>query len=89
MGLLKGIDPLLSADLLHILRAAGHGDMICICDCNFPAATIATHTTTKKHVQMGYVTLPRAVKAVCSLLPLDNFSECQAITMYAEDGKMP
>lgn len=26
-GLLKGLDPLLTADLLHVLRAAGHGDV--------------------------------------------------------------
>ena len=25
MGLLKGINPVLTADLLHVLRAAGHG----------------------------------------------------------------
>jgi hypothetical protein len=37
MGLLKGIDPLLTADLLHILRSMGHGNKLVVCDCNFPA----------------------------------------------------
>jgi hypothetical protein len=37
MGLLKGIDPLLTADLLQILRSMGHGNKLVVCDCNFPA----------------------------------------------------
>src|SRR4029077_4791777 len=39
--MLKGIDPLLNADLLHALRAMGHGDEIAVVDANFPAATMA------------------------------------------------
>ena len=38
-GLLKGMDPMLTADLLHVLRSAGHGDEITLVDCNFPAAS--------------------------------------------------
>ena len=41
-GLLKNLDPLLTADVLHALRSAGHGDVICICDVNFPAVTTAS-----------------------------------------------
>ena len=37
MGLLKGIDPLLTADVLHVLRSMGHGNKLVVCDCNFPA----------------------------------------------------
>lgn len=72
MGLLKGLDPLLSADLLHILRSMGHGDKLCICDCNFPAASVATQTSSGKHVQLA-VSLPEATSAVMSVLPLDYF----------------
>ena len=43
-GLLKGIDPLLTAELLYVLRMAGHGDVISIVDCNFPAAEVASKT---------------------------------------------
>ena len=39
--MLKGIDPILGPDLLHALRAMGHGDEICIADANFPATTNA------------------------------------------------
>ena len=85
MGLLKGIDPLLTADVLFILRSMGHGDKLCICDCNFPAAKIATHTTSKKHVILT-VTLPEALSAICSVFPLDFFEEKQAIHMGAQEG---
>ncbi len=36
--MLKGIDNRLNADLLHALRAMGHGDMLVVVDTNFPAA---------------------------------------------------
>lgn len=89
MGLLKGIDPILIPDLLHILRSMGHGDKLCICDCNFPAANVATHTTSNKHVILT-VSLPEAVKAICSVLPLDFFEEVQAVYMAPQEGvEMP
>ncbi len=34
--MLKGIPPILGPDLLHALRAMGHGDEIAIVDANFP-----------------------------------------------------
>jgi len=36
--MLRGISPLLTSDLLHILASMGHGDRIAIVDANFPAA---------------------------------------------------
>ena len=30
--MLKGIDPVLNADVLHALRSMGHGDDLVICD---------------------------------------------------------
>jgi hypothetical protein len=53
--LLQGIDPLLTADLLHVLRSAGHGDEIVLVDCNFPAAEVATHTISGQHIQLAGV----------------------------------
>ncbi|MEA3102173.1 RbsD/FucU domain-containing protein, partial [Caballeronia mineralivorans] len=35
--MLKNLDPLLNADVLHALCAMGHGDEVVICDANFPA----------------------------------------------------
>ena len=76
MGLLKGIDPLLTADLLWVLRSMGHGDKLCLCDCNFPAAEVAAKTTSGKCVVLT-VPLPEALSAICSVLPLDFFSETE------------
>ncbi|KAL3807869.1 hypothetical protein ACHAXA_010642, partial [Cyclostephanos tholiformis] len=85
MGLLKGIDPLLTADVLHVLRSMGHGNKLVICDCNFPAAEIATHTTTGKHIILA-VSLPEALGAICSVLPLDFFEQTQAMYMAPQEG---
>lgn len=89
MGLLKGIDPLLTADLLHILRAMGHGDKLAVVDCNFPAVQIATHTTSGKLVTLT-VPLPEATRAICSVLPLDFFVKSPACHMSPSEGvEMP
>jgi len=58
MGLLKGIDPLLTADLLYTLRNMGHGDKLCVCDCNFPAAEVASKTTSKVRRRWHALSLP-------------------------------
>ena len=42
--MLKGIDPSLSAELVHVLMLMGHGDDLVVCDVNHPAATIARET---------------------------------------------
>ena len=42
--MLKGINPLLNADVLQALRAMGHGDDLIIADTNFPADSVARQT---------------------------------------------
>jgi L-fucose mutarotase len=68
--MLKGIDPLLNADLLQVLRAMGHGDDIVIADANFPAATMG-----RRVVRLDGVGSPRALEAVLSVLPIDDFDD--------------
>ena len=85
MGLLKGIDPLLTADLLWVLRSMGHGDKIAIVDCNFPAYEVAKKTTSGKLIQLA-VDLPTATKAICSVLPLDFFVDNPARFMGPSPG---
>lgn len=65
--MLKGIDPLLHADLLHILAAMGHGDEIAVVDANFPAVSVG-----QRVVRLDGVDLPRAAKAILSVMPLDR-----------------
>jgi len=38
--MLKGLDPLLNADLLYVLAAMGHGDELALVDKNFPAVSL-------------------------------------------------
>ena len=71
--MLKGIDPRLSAEIVHVLMLMGHGDDLVICDVNHPAATIAKATTYGKLVDMPGCNLLAAVEAILSLLPLDSF----------------
>ena len=66
--MLKNLDPLLSPDLLAILRSMGHGDEIAIVDANFPAAGNA-----KRLVRLDGISATRALAAVLSVLPLDDF----------------
>lgn len=66
--MLKGIDPLLNADLLFILAAMGHGDEIVLVDANFPATA-----TARRLVRQDAADAPTVLRAVLSLLPLDEF----------------
>jgi len=69
--MLIGLDPLLSGDLLKTLRDMGHGDMLCIADCNFPAHEIARRAGVPC-IPLA-TDLPTATRAVLSVMPLDSF----------------
>lgn len=71
--MLKGIDPLLSADLLWILAAMGHGDDLAIVDANHPAEKVARATVSAKLVRLPGHALEAVVSAVLSVLPVDTF----------------
>jgi L-fucose mutarotase len=79
--MLKNIDPLLNADILHALCAMGHGDEVVICDANFPADSVARRTVRGEVLRMDGVNAPRAVRAVLSVLPLDTFVDDPASRM--------
>jgi L-fucose mutarotase len=66
--MLKGIDPLLTPELLRTLAEMGHGDEIVIADANFTATTLGRG---KVLVALPGVGVQRACEAVLSLLPLD------------------
>lgn len=48
-------------------------------------AEMATHTTTGKHIVLT-VSLPEALDAICSVLPLDYFEQTQAMYMSPQVG---
>jgi len=70
--MLKGIDPVLNADVLYALQSMGHGDYLVICDANFPTDSVASETVMGELLRMD-VDAPRAARAILSLFPLDSF----------------
>lgn len=71
--MLKGIDPRLSADIVHALMLMGHGDDLLICDINHPAATIARDTAFGRLIDMAGCDIPTGAAAILTLMPLDSF----------------
>lgn len=64
--MLIGLDPLLGPDLLHGLRAMGHGDEIAIVDGNYPALEHA-----RRLVRLDGHPMTPVLAAILSVLPLD------------------
>ncbi|MET7242844.1 RbsD/FucU domain-containing protein [Methylobacterium sp. EM32] len=71
--MLKGLDRALSAELLGVLMAMGHGVDLLLCDVNHPAASIARHSVHGRVIDMAGCDLPRAAEAILSVMPLDTF----------------
>ncbi len=78
--MLKGIDPLLSGDLLKILDDMGHGDQLLLVDRNYPAAASG-----KPVIRLGEVGVLRAAEAILSVYPLDSFIDFPLERMEVED----
>jgi L-fucose mutarotase len=78
--MLKGLDPILNADVLYALRSMGHGDDLIIADTNFPSDSVARETVLG---QVLRIDLPAAevVKAVLSVYPIDTFVDDAAARM--------
>lgn len=79
--MLKGIDPILNADVLHALRAMGHGDDLIIADTNFPSDSVARQTVIGKLLRLDNATAARAARAILSVMPLDSFVQHPALRM--------
>ncbi len=79
--MLKGIDPILNADVLYALRSMGHGDDLIIADTNFPANSVARQTVLGDLLRIDCVTAGRAARAILSVMPLDAFVEKPALRM--------
>lgn len=74
--MLRGIDPILSPELLRILRAMGHGDEIVIADANFPATSCG-----REVVRLDGLDAVRVTRAILSVMPLDAFVDDAAVSM--------
>jgi len=71
--MLKSIDPLLTADLLHTLRSMGHGDELVVVDNNFPVTSVAATTVCRKPVLLAGASMVDTCRAILSVLPIDTF----------------
>jgi L-fucose mutarotase len=67
--MLKGIDPLLTPELLRVLAEMGHGDEIVVADANFTAASLGRD---KPVIGVPGAGVRRTTEALLSLLPLDT-----------------
>ena len=68
-GMLKGIDPVISPDLLKALAEMGHGDEILFADAHFPGRTNA-----KELIRADGIPVDRLLKAVIPLFELDSYA---------------
>lgn len=78
--MLKGLDPILNADVLYALRAMGHGDDLIISDTNFPADSVASETVLGEKLRID-CSAAEVVRAVLSVYPIDTFVDDAAARM--------
>ena len=80
--MLKGIDPLLTPELLALLAEAGHGDVVAVVDRNFPA-----HSRGVPVVDLPGADAGQALRAICTLLPVDvHFQPAPVKHLLTSDG---
>jgi L-fucose mutarotase len=79
--MLKGINPIVSPDLLKILAEMGHGDEIVLADAHFPG-----HTFCPKNVLRGDgLQIPDLLEGIIPLFELDSYDD-PLIMMAAVEG---
>lgn len=74
--MLRNIPQILSPDLLHALRAMGHGDDIVIADANFPGTSMGARC-----IRLDGISATDTLKAILTLMPLDTFVPDPALVM--------
>lgn len=79
--MLKGLNKLLTGDILKALCDMGHGDELVIADANFPAETVA-----KRLIRVPGIDGVQMLQAIMSVFPLDTYVETPACVMDLTDG---
>jgi L-fucose mutarotase len=69
LGLLKGISPVISPDLLKVLAEMGHGDEIVFADAHFPA-----HSVNSRVIRADGVGCAELLKGLAPLFELDSYA---------------
>jgi len=81
--MLKGIDPLLTPELLARLCAMGHGEWVAVVDANFTAELLSQG---KPVVRLPGNNLVRVSQAVLSVIPLADDVEQPAAFMHTSQA---
>ena len=68
-GMLKGISPVLSPDMLKVLAEMGHGDEIVISDAHFPA-----HTVNERVIRADGASADKLLAGIIPLFELDAYA---------------
>lgn len=79
--MLKHIPKELSPELVKTLMEMGHGDEILLADANYPATT-----NNDRVIRADGLGVPQLLKAILELMPLDSYSDYQAILMEVVEG---
>lgn len=67
--MLRGIDPVISPDLLDVLFRMGHGDELVLADAFFPGDSLGDFV-----VRADGIGIPRLLKGILPLITLDTFA---------------
>lgn len=79
--MLRGIDPVISPELLDVLYRMGHGDEIVLADAFFPGDTFG-----KKVVRADGLRIPQLLEGIMPLITLDSYAQSPLIMMAAVEG---
>ena len=82
--MLKGVPPIISPELMHVLMKMGHGDEIVLADGNFPAESHA-----QTIVRADGLGGPAILEAILKFLPIDTFVDDPATVMQPVNKKDP
>ena len=66
--MLINVNPLISPEILSLIRSMGHGDKLVLSDANFPS-----YSQGNKLYRMDGLNVPQAAEALLEHFPLDSF----------------
>lgn len=79
--MLRGIDPVISPELLDVLFRMGHGDEIVLADAFFPGDSFG-----KKVVRADGIKIPDLLKGIMPLITLDSYVDSPLVMMQPVEG---
>jgi L-fucose mutarotase len=79
--MLRGINPVISPELLDVLFRMGHGDEIVLADAFFPGDTFG-----KRVVRADGIRIPELLEGILPLITLDGYVDSPLIMMAPVEG---